>query len=691
MKSNILSLAFLFLFTVIGQAQIDRSKQPEPGPAPTINLGKPYTFKLSNGLKVLVVENHKLPRVSASLRIDNPPHLEGDKAGLSSLIASMMGNGTTSIEKDAYNDEVDFLGARIGFGSSSAFASSLSKYFPRVLELMADGVKNPLLTQEELDAKRDQSIEGLKADEKNVGAAAGRVRSALAYGTNHPYGEFETKETYGNVTLEDVKKYHRDFFAAENAYLVIVGDVNPKDVKKLVKKEFQDWRKAAAPAVTYSDPKNVQYTQVNFVDMSNAVQSEISVVNTTNLKMGDADYFPTLIANQILGGGGEGRLFLNLREDKAFTYGAYSSVGSNKYGKSLFRAGATVRNAVTDSAVVEFLNEINKIRDEKVSAEDLKNTKAKYVGRFVRALERPETIANYALNIETQNLPDDYYETYLQKIEAVTIDDVQQAAQKHFAAKNARVIVTGKGSEIAESLSNMSYNGKPLPIKFYDKNGKSVPKPDFNKAAPEGVTAKSVLQKYIDAIGGADKLSKVSSVLIVGEAKVQGMTLAFEQRRTSKKQFSQDVKMGANSVMKQVLNQDKGYMMMQGQKMDMDTNMVNGFVTESYPFYEMKFVNNADIKFEGIEQVDGKDAYKIKLNDTKSALYDVETGLKVKDLTKVSMGGQTVESGLGFGDYKEVGGIKFPFLYKQSQMGQTVETVVKEIKVNEGVSDADFN
>ena len=198
-------------------AQIDRSKQPTPGPSPKINLGTPNEFELKNGLKVLIVENHKLPRVSFTLRIDNPPVVEGDKAGVSSLLGSMLGNGTTSVSKDVFNEEIDFLGASLGFSSSSAFARSLSKYSDRILELMADAAVNPLLTEEEFQKEKEKLIEGLKTQEKDVAAISGRVGGALSYGTDHAYGEFATEETVNNVSLADVKSFYKNHFNPNNA------------------------------------------------------------------------------------------------------------------------------------------------------------------------------------------------------------------------------------------------------------------------------------------------------------------------------------------------------------------------------------------------------------------------------------------------------------------------------------------
>ena len=154
MKTNITALVMVFFMVFGAQAQIDRSKQPKPGPAPKIAISDPQEFKLSNGLTVMIVENHKLPRVSFNLTIDNTPYSEGAKAGVSQLLGAMMGNGTTKIPKDEFNEEIDFLGANLNFGSSGGFASGLSKYSDRIMELMADAVIHPLLVEEEFQKEK---------------------------------------------------------------------------------------------------------------------------------------------------------------------------------------------------------------------------------------------------------------------------------------------------------------------------------------------------------------------------------------------------------------------------------------------------------------------------------------------------------------------------------------------------------
>jgi len=689
MKKIILSLV-IALTTVSLYAQIDRTTMPEAGPAPTINLEEPTRFDLKNGLTVMVVENHKLPRVSIQLSIDNPPSLEGEKAGVSSLAAGLLGNGSTNISKDAFNEEVDFLGASLNFGASSAFASSLSKYFPRILELMADAAINPNFTEEEFQKEKEKLLTGLKSQEKDVSAMAGRVQSAIAYGKEHPYGEFATEETVNKVSLEDAKKFYQTYFNPNNAYLVIIGDVDTKAVKKLVKKHFNSWEKGAQVLTNWKNPVASNEATINFIDMPNAVQSEVSVQNVVNLQMKDPDYLPTLMANRILGGGGSARLFQNLREDKAYTYGSYSSIGNSKYVPSRFRAYASVRNAVTDSAAVQILEEIQKITAEPVTQKELDAAKATYVGNFVMALERPSTIANYALNIETEGLPKDFYKTYLERINAITVADVQQAAGKYFSTENTQVVVTGKGKEVLENLEKMTFQGKKLPVKYFNTNADQVEKPEYKMELPAGVTAQSVIENYLDAIGGRAVLEKVKTVSIFASGEVQGMALNFQLIRTSDNQFMQNIEMMGRSMSKQVFNGENGYAMMQGQKMDLNPQQAAMIKDEAQPFYELH-LNPEAISLEGIEKVDGENAYKVKVSGNRVAFYNVASGQKIQEITTTEMMGQTIESTMKFGDYKEASGIMFPFYLGQMMGPQLIEFTIEKIDVNSGVTTEDFN
>ena len=682
MKKIIYIAASLFL-TITMQAQ-DRP-QPKSGPAPTININKPQSFVLKNGLKVLVVENHKLPRVSFNLTLDNPPYAEGTKKGVSDILSSMIGNGTQNISKNAFNEEIDFLGANINFWDSGASANGLSRYSKRILELMADGALNPLFVQEEFDKEKAKLIEGLKSNEKSVTAIAGRVENVLTFGKEHYKGEFTSEETLNNVTLNDVILNYNTYFAPGNAYLVIVGDVNFKEVKKEVERLFGKWKKATAPQLSYSNPKDVQYSQINFIDMPNAVQSEIALVNLSNLKMTDKEYFAALLANQILGGGGEGRLFLNLREKHGWTYGAYSSIGSGKYINK-FRSGSSVRNAVTDSAVVEVFNELKRIRTELVSEEDLKNAKAKYIGNFVMQIEKPSTIASYALNKETQGLPDDFYENYIKNINAVSAEDIKNAANKFFLADQTRVVIVGKAADVLPGLEAMSKREK-LPIFYFDKYGNPTEKPEVKKPVPAGVTVQTVLNDYIKAIGGEKAVKNVKTLAVMSAGTVQGMPLDLTVK-TAPKKLGVEMKVMGNSMMKQVVNEKEAYMIQQGQRKDFKDQELKDMQALAGNFKELALLTDKDVTLTGIENINGADAYAIK-NGKSTYFYDVKTGYKVAEAKDIEQGGQKMTQTTYYQDYKDVKGLKFPYKTLMN-VGIEIEFTTSEVKINEGVTDADF-
>jgi zinc protease len=681
MKTKILSIIAIITLSFATNAQIDRSTMPNPGPDPVVKLGTAEKFSLDNGLTVIMVENHKLPRVAATLRIDNQPYFEGNIAGVSDMMGSLLGRGTSSITKDAFNEKVDFLGASVGFYSSGGSARSLKKYFPEVLGLMADGVKNSEFTQEEFDKEKEVTLEGLKVSEKDVPAIASRVENILVYGKNHPYGEFTNKKSVDNITLDAVKMNFNTYYKPNNAYLIIVGDINPKETKKLVISLFDNWKKGVIPVSNIPKPENVTTAEINFVNMSNANQSELSIVNTIDLTLGDTDYYAALLANKILGGGGSARLFQNLREDKAYTYGSYSRVSQSRQ-TGVFKATASVRNMVTDSSIVEIQKEINKIRYQKVTAKELQDAKEEYIGGFVMDVQKPATAANYALNIALYNLPEDFYENYIKNINSVTVDDVQNAAIKYFRGNKARIMVTGKGIDVLKNLEQTDYV-----INYFDTEGNPTVKPPMTLPIPDGMTAESVVNKYITAIGGKDKVMAVKTTMTVANATIQGTPLVMTMKAGSPNKTSQEISVMGNTMQKAVFDGEKGYQEAQGQKKEMTPEEITKAKSESALFNDLVYTSGELIR---VEPLEGKNAIVLKYNDTE-VYYDMTSGLKVKEVkTAKGPDGKEISVPTVFADYKEVNGIKFPHSIGIKSGPMNLDFVVKEIKVNEGVSDADF-
>ncbi|NDW19521.1 insulinase family protein [Dysgonomonas sp. 216] len=671
---KLLYISLSLLLTLSLQAQVDRSVQPKPGSAPKVNLGKPKSFELPNGLKVIVVENHKLPRVSFTLTIDNKPSLEGELKGVDNIASSMMGNGTSKISKEEFNKRTEYYGSGIYFSVHNVNGSALSRYFPEILELTAQGMLDPLFNQEELDSERAKLLDDMKANEKNIKTIASRVRRVLLYGKNHPSGEYITPESVANIKLSDVKDYYSKYCVPENAYLIIVGDVKFKDVKKLVEKNFSSWKKAQAPVSTYTEPVNIQQTQIDFIDVPTAVQSEIAICNITNLKMTDPDYFAVLMANQILGGGGDGYLFQNLRETHGWTYGSYSRISGSKY-TSNFAATAAVRNAVTDSAIVEMMSEIKRIGTTEATQEALDLAKAVYIGSFVMNAEKPQTIASFALREKTQSLPADYYENYIKSINAVTLEQVKEAANKYMLHNASRIIIAGKATEVLPSLEKLG-----IPINYYDNYGNKVDKPIL-----KNVDVKKVLEDYMIAVGGRKAMLEVKSIVTTATGEVQGNALTMIQKVTNDGKYYQEMQVAGQTMMKVVYNNGKGYIEAMGQKNDIPESEIKALKYNASTFSELILINE-DIKYVGEED----NAYILALNNDHKYFYDKTTGLKIAEEVTKEMNDQLHTQRVNIGDYRLVNHVQIPHLLSMDIMGMKVEFRIADVKINEGVTDADF-
>ncbi|MHB8931789.1 MAG: M16 family metallopeptidase, partial [Melioribacteraceae bacterium] len=482
MKNKILVLMLILFTASFSTAQLDRSKRPQPGPAPEVKIGNAESFVLANGLKVFVVENHKLPEVTFSLVVDSDPVIEGKNAGYVSAAGELLRTGTKSRTKDKLDEEIDFLGASLSTSSSSIYASGLSKYAEKIMGIVSDIILNHDFKQEELDKIRKQTLSGLAYQKEDPDAISKRVSDAVMYGKDYPYGESETEESVKSITLDMCSKYIDTYFRPNISYLAIVGDINKAKAKSLIEKYLGKWEKKDVPKNTYTTPKAPIVTKVDLVDRASSVQSVISVCYPVDLPIGNEDVIKAKVVNLILGGSATGRLFMNLRESKAYTYGAYSSLSADKLIGN-FSASTKVRNTVTDSAITEILNEMKRIRNEKVTETELQNAKNLLSGSFIRTLEQPATVANFAINIARYNLPKDYYKNYLKNLSAVSVDDVQNTAKKYIKPNNAYIVVVGSAQDVAKNISKFSVSGK---IDYLDTYGDRY---DPNvKKVPEGVT-----------------------------------------------------------------------------------------------------------------------------------------------------------------------------------------------------------
>lgn len=674
MKKSLYTIAAVFFISGFISAQtIDLNKMPKPGPTPTVNIATPKTFKLKNGLTVMVVEDHKLPRVNTTLSFDHPPMIEGNKAGVSGIMAQLLGSGTSAISKDEFNRKVDFLGASINYGSSGAGLNTLSKYYPEVLNLFAAGITDAQFSEEELTKAKERSIAGLKSNELSAQVIGNRVFNALTYGKNSALGEFETEQSLNAITLGDVKEAYRKNYAPNNGYLVVIGDVKYNEVKDLVERAFNGWKKSDYKFETLPKFTNVDKTEIDVVDVPTAAQSVIMLGNVHTLKMKDPNYFAATAANYILGGGSlETRVNMNLREKNGFTYGAYTSLDTSKYDSS-FNGTANVRGEVTDKAIKEFMTEIKGIKT--IKPDELHNAKEKLKGTFIMSLERPETVARFALNLMTQNLPKDFYTNYLKSVDALTVAQVQKASDTFIQPNKMRIFVAGKTSEFGDQLETLGY-----PVKYFDAYANPTAKPEVKKV-DANVTVASIADKYLSAIGGKDKVAKVTSISSDSSTKMQGMELNIKNTQAKGGKVNMEVSMMGNTVQKITFDGTKGYMAAQGNKMDMPAEMQAMYAKEKELFPELSFAASKDVTLAGIEKIEGNDAYVVKSGDT-TYYYDVKSGLKVAEIKKQKMQGQEIQTPTYYSNYKEVNGVKFPFTIKVNQMGQDMQMDVKSYDLN---------
>ncbi len=683
MKNKVLVLLLILFTASLSLAQLDRSKLPQAGPAPEVKIGNADSFVLSNGLKVFVVENHKLPSIAFSLVVDRDPIVEGKNAGYTSAAGQLLRTGTKNRTKDKLDEEIDFLGANLSTSATSIYASGLSKHADKIMAIVSDIILNPVFKQEELEKIRKQTLSGLAYQKDDPDAISGRVSSAIMYGKEHPYGEMDTEESVKSITLEMCNKYFETYFRPNVSYLAIVGDITKAKAKTLVEKYFGKWVKKDVPKNTFQNPKAPIVNKVVLIDRASSVQSVISVCYPVELPIGSDDAMKTKVANLILGGSATGRLFMNLREAKAYTYGAYSNLTPDKLiGK--FSASTKVRNTVTDSAITEIMNEMKKIRNEKVSETELQNAKNLLAGGFIRSLEQPATIANFAINIARYNLPKDYYKNFLKNLSAVTVDDVQAIAKKYIKPNNANIVIVGNAEEIAKNISKFSVSGK---VDYYDIYGEKY---DPNvKKVPEGLTVDQVLNKYVEAIGGKENILKVKDKTTKMSGAMQGMNITMTQSQKAPNKSHTLIDFGVGKQI-MVFDGEKGKISAMGQEQPMPAEQVEQMKLGS--LYFMLEYDEKGIKTElsGMETINNKDAYRVTLTYPSGKkgtnYYDVTTGLLIRQIAEQGAGMQTVD----FDDYRDVQGVKYAYKMSVGTPNGALDLIASSVEINTGLADSLF-
>jgi len=688
MKKIIFSIYALTLFTAVHAQTLDRSIRPKPGPAPEIKLGDAESFTLDNGLKVFVVENHKLPAVTYSIQLDIRPRPEGNKSGMNSLVGELITSGTKNRSKDKFDEEVDFISASLGASSQSIYGRSLTKYQDQLLDLMSDALLNANFQQSDLDRLKKQALAGLEASKNEPEAMLSNVAGVLNYGANHPYGEVTTEATINNITLADCNAYYKTYFRPNVAYMAIVGDITLDKAKEMANKYFGKWEKAEVPRAEYPAVTAPAATELDFVPRDGAVQSLVSITYPIDLMVGTPDVIKTRVLNQVLGGSFQ-RLDRNLRETHAWTYGSNSSINSDDIVGNV-EVGVSCRNEVTDSAITEMIREMNLLRDQSLTQEELQGAVNFLSGVFALQLENPQTIAQYAINIERYHMPRDYYKNYLKNLSATSIADVQAAALKYLKPGNAHIIVVGNKSEIGK-LKKFSSNGE---IRYFDNYGNPI-KPVESKVI-NGVGVDQVLNKYIDAIGGRAALEGLKDLTVMMDVTRGGQQFTVAQVTMSPDKTKQIVQVQGQVMQKMVINGDKSYVEAQGQRQNLPPEVVKEYQPEA-DLQLLLHPGKYGVSFSllNMEKLDGKDVYNVERveNDGKKRTvqsFDAATGLLVKEIVSSTENGQPKVEIKMLSDYREVkNGNGYKMAFSEVQLNGD-KAIVQSAKANSNVKESDF-
>ncbi len=698
-KSALFILGFGLVVAAYGQ-KLDRSMKPKPGPAPEVKLGHTEEFTLANGMKVFVVENHKLPVISCNIELDIKPELEGKMAGYQDMMSELLLSGTKTRSKDKLNEEIDRIGAKINASNNGLSGSGLKKYTEQIFGLMADIAMNSKITGEELEKTREKVLSGMETEKNDPDAMVRNVSAVVNFGSNHPYGEVATEESVKKITLEKCVNYYSTYFRPNVAYMAIVGDITAAEIKPLIEKYFGSWEKKNVPVATYSIPSLSanKLTKVAFAPRVAAVQSVVSVTYPIDLTPASADLIKVKVANTVLGGGSQGRLFLDLREKHAWTYGAYSSIREDDLGGT-FSATVKCRNVVSDSSVEALLAEMQTMQTERVNDTALQNSITYLSGNFSIGLEDPSRIAQLAIRTERYHLPKDYYQNYLKNLSAVTADDIIAVSKKYITPDHANIVVAGSKEEVAGKLARFSADGK---VDFYDYSGKPVVIAEA-KALPAGLTATDVYKKYIAAMGGENAFNSIKDIKIVSTAVAQGMPLTITELKKAPNMWKQTVELTMNGnkmvAQKEVYNGTKGYQEQMGQKADITGDELEQVIEGADLTSELhpeKYGIKRTLK--SLEDVDGKDAYLVEAVNAKGKktmeYYDAATSLLIRRVITTDGPKEPGTQVSDYKNYKEVpgtNGYKVPYDVSEGQPGQMIKATVQSVEVNKGVPDSEFN
>ncbi|MGB7201071.1 MAG: pitrilysin family protein [Pyrinomonadaceae bacterium] len=456
------------------QAKIDAqaAKLPKGGPDPRLSLPPIEKTKLSNGLEVWMVEQRELPVIAMNLVLKTGQVNEPDgKTGVAGMTTSLIDDGTKKRSALEIANELQSIGANMGAGGSydatNVSMQTLTKNIDKALDIFADVIQNPTFPDKEFESLRARQMIGLRVQKSNPNAISNTVYNKVLYG-NHPYGRDNTEATLKAISRDDVVSYYASTFKPNNGVMIVVGDYDRKTMKSKLEAAFSGWNPGEVAAKSLPPTAQLNSTGIYIVDRPNSAQSVVSV-GQVGIDRANPDYFPVVMMNSILGGAITSRISMNLREGKGYTYGAGSGFQFRR-GPGPFRAGGDMQTAVTKESVWELMKELKGIRgDIPITQKELDYNKQSLIRRFPSGFETVGAMSNQLANLVVYGLADTYFNDYIGKVNAVTIDDVNRVANKYLDPSRMAIVIVGDRKVIEPGLKELG-----LPITILDSDGNVI-------------------------------------------------------------------------------------------------------------------------------------------------------------------------------------------------------------------------
>lgn len=445
-------------------------REQPPSPLPERPLAFPpfEELQIENGLRVIIVEYGSQPIANVNLYVYSGAVAEpAERAGLAGLVAEVVSKGTATRSAQAISETIEGVGGQLNSSAGNDWltisASVLSEHLPLAFDLVSDVALRPAFPEQEVTVARRRMLSGLQAQLGQPSAIAERQFLLDVYGPAHPYGISAVPGTVEAITREEMVRFHQENFTADNALLVVSGVVDRATVEALARQHFGDWRRGAPPAPTLPQPSVLDQTRISLVHRPGSVQSNIRIGHLA-IRPDNPDFFPLTVLNKIVGGGTDARLFQILREEKGWTYGAYSQF-TRPRDIGYFVANAEVRTEVTDSALVEMLHQLNRIRDERVPVEEFEGAKSFLAGSFPLRIETAGQIGGQIATARLLGVPVEYMTEFRDRILGVSPEDVQRVAREYVRPDRAAVVVVGDARELLAPLQAIA------PVVLYDVEG----------------------------------------------------------------------------------------------------------------------------------------------------------------------------------------------------------------------------